>query len=117
MLTCPATIHAVRTLADKSVRLTIDTQELPPDTMTELFGLYDKYGFFAFKEIPIIESDLLNIPEPTPEFKEDVSPSKRIRNCLWILWSQKYQTRYPVFEDFYRAQVEKICDFIKSKLD
>ncbi len=112
-----ADVHKIETLVDGGFKLIIYTQELTAEEATKLFSLKGKQGWVLIKETPIVESDLLNIPEPDPEFKTEKSPSQRIRNCLWILWSQKYKTRYPVFDDFYRTNTEKIIIFIKSRLD
>jgi hypothetical protein len=115
MLTIPSTIHSVRTLADKSVRLTIDTQEVSPEQATELFSLYDKFGWLAFKEVPITKAEL-DLPEPTPEFKGEKSQGQRIRACCYRLWEQKYKSIYKEFPDFYKIQTERIIEFLKSKL-
>lgn len=116
MLTIPATIHAIRTLADKSVRLTVDTQELSPEDATKLFVLYDSFGWFGFSEVPIKKEDL-DLPEPTPEFKGEKSIGQRIRAVIYRLWESKYKTIYQNFDDFYKVQGERIIEFLKQKIE
>lgn len=59
----PATISKVTTMADKSVRVQVDTQEITPDDRAYIFGLHDKLGYFVFAEQPLKELDLKDAPE------------------------------------------------------
>ena len=58
MFQVAATIQKIQTLADGGNKLSILTQELTPDEMTELFKLNNKFGWFLFKEQAIKEEDI-----------------------------------------------------------
>lgn len=81
--------------ADGSAGLRFSTQELSADQFAELKRELNNYGHILFKGNEI---DLSDIPKEDAEDKEK-TPSKRLR------------------EAFYRAQMEKIIEHIKTKLD
>lgn len=110
----PASIFGVRTLQDKTIRLTVDCQEMPAEHMTELFSLQGSLGWLYFHEQPLKEIDTSKLPDITLD-KDEKHPSVRLRGVLFILWEQSKKTQS--FEVFYRENMEKLIDFIKSKLD
>ena len=110
----PASIFGVRTLQDKTVRLTVDCQEMLPEYMTELFKLQGEMGWFYFHEQPIKEIDTSNLPDIKLD-RDEKHPSTRLRGAIFVLWEQTKPGQD--FEVFYRSTMEKLIDFIKSKLD
>lgn len=110
----PASIFGVRTLQDKTLRLTVDLQEMPPEHMAELFRLQGSLGWFYFHEQPIKEIDTRNLPDIELD-RDEKHPSSRLRGAIYVLWEQSKKTM--TFEVFYRDTMEKLIDFIKSKLD
>lgn len=117
-LQTPAYINSIRSLADKTLRLTVDCQELPPEQSSLLFSLLQKYGYFLFKETEFNEEDLLNIPEIQTEFRNDKSPSQRLRNILYRVWEAKFKSQFTDFETFYKWEMNKIGEhFINAYLE
>jgi len=116
ILQFPSQVESIRTLKDGSIKVDIETQELPPEDMTKLFEFKNKPIWIAFKETDIKYEDL-DIKEPAPEFKTDKSPSQRLRSVLYRYWEQKYSTAYTNFDDFYKKTVDQICKQYKDKLD
>lgn len=113
MLILPAVIQNLRTLADKSWRIQLDTQELSAELSAELMKLHQSFGWFAFSENP---DDKIIIPsEPAPEFKADKSISERIRACLFVYWNECTSKKQP-FRDFYESWGEKKISEIKHYL-
>ena len=74
----PATISKVMTMADHSVRVFLDTQEIDAETRAYIFGLHEKLGYFVFAEQPMKQLDMANAPEIVLEEGEK-SPSGRMR--------------------------------------
>lgn len=112
MIKLPAIIKKIGTLADKTLRVTVDTNEATTDQMAELFNHLDKFGWFVFGENVAIE----DVPtENAPEFKNDKSPSKRLRDCLFIYWKENTNQAKP-FDDYWRDWVNKKCESIKELL-
>lgn len=113
MLQVPATIEGVSTRKDKTIKVVLGTQETDPDTMAGLMGLHDKLGWFMFAENAFTETD---IPvENAPEFKEDKSPSQRLRSVLWVYWDQCTDKKQS-FNNFYDSWVEKKIREVKELL-
>lgn len=110
----PAIISKLTTMADKGIRAQVDTQELTPEAGSQLFALKDKYGFFIFVEGEVAP-DNIEVPEYVPDFKNEKSPSQRLRAVLFRLWEQ--QGKPNSSEQFYREQMDRIIQHYKDKLD
>lgn len=116
LLQIMAVISKVTTLVDGGVKVVVDTSELAPLQMTQLFGLKGKSGWMVFKENQITQED---IPEIDAEVEVgEKSPSKRLRNSLFVLWDQHSDKKqYPEFEVYYRAKMERIIGRVQDKLE
>jgi hypothetical protein len=114
MFQLPLTIEKVSTLKDKGLKITLETAELSAQEKAEVFNLMDKAIWGAFAETEIRAEDL-NIPDFVPTEKKDKTPSARLRAVLFRYWEQHPQTDY--FDTFYKKQIERIIDNIKSKLN
>jgi hypothetical protein len=110
----PATISKLSTMADRGIRVQIDTQELTPEYGALLFSLKDSFGYFTFTERPI-EADEVEVPEYVPDFKNEKSPSQRLRAVLYLMWQNT--DKKISSEQFYREQMDKIIEHYKGKLD
>lgn len=113
-LQIPATIEKISTRADNTISITISTQEMSPEASTILFGLKGKLGWLLFAETAFTEIDIPK--EPAPEFKNDKSPSQRIRACLYKYW-EKNTGKKITFDSFYKQWAEKKINEIKETLN
>jgi hypothetical protein len=116
MLKIPSTITRISTTNDKGLRLTIETQELVAEDMTEIMRLKDQFGYFVFSEElgDITEKFLKELPKLTKESGVK-TPSQRIRNILFVYWKEKKITE--PFESFYNRKIEEYISLIKEKLN
>ena len=107
--------NGVRTMTDRGIRLTFDTQEPSEEQFGEIFGMKGKSGklIFCSEDTVITEKDL-EIPDVTPEFKGEKSPSARLRNSLYVLWSQGKKDIE--FEVYYRSKMDNFISVVKDKL-
>lgn len=115
----PAIVEKITTMSDGGLRLQVDTQELREDEKTKVFSLHKKFGYFVFKEGDISQDDLSNIPDFIKEFKEDKSPSQRMRAVLFKIYEKRksYHEKLNVtFDDFYKKQMEVVIKHFKTKL-
>lgn len=110
----PAAITKVITMRDKTIRLQVDVQEIPPEAMAELFELHDKLGHFFFKEAFFNQIELKDLPPIKFEVGER-RPSERLRATLFVLWEQA-KIDEP-FDNFYRKKIEEYISSIKEKLN
>lgn len=109
-LTCPVIITSASTRADGSLGLRLATPELLPDEKTAFFELQGRNLKM-----------LLQPGEEQPEELRDVkgefdhkTPSQRLRATLFVWWKQQHEPGD--FEDFYRRNMEKLIDYVKTKL-
>ena len=117
MIQVPAQITSLRPLADKSASVTLHTKELSPEEFLVLLEHNNKAGWFLFKD----DKDCFkpdDVPKDNSGFEDGESPSKRLYNVLFVFWNQnvKLKQDFPVFGDYYRAQMERIISQFKSKL-
>lgn len=108
----PAQITKVETTSDRGLRLKMVTPELGATEKALLFSYGESQIYCALDEIAITHMD-------TPDEVDapgDKSPSKRLKNVLYVLWKEK-TTRDKSFDQFYRDYVEKVIDQVKDKLD
>jgi len=113
MFQVPSNIESIRTLKDNTVRLTVDCQEIAPIEMAEVFTLKGRLGWFIFSENTIEQSDIPK--ENAPEFKNDKSPSKRLRDTLYVYWD-KCTDKSIDFNSYWEKWTNKKVEEIKNKL-
>lgn len=104
-------------MADGGLRLNVDTQELDSSDKAELMGLYGQLGYFVFAASGTIKEE--DIPT-TPLEDGQKTPSQRLRSVMFIYWKKCQETGriiVPDFDTFYRQQVEKYIDHIKTKIE
>ncbi len=120
LLAIPGIVTKIGTTRDKSFVITFETQDkgtLNDSEKAQLVDLLDEYVTAAFKPTADGKTDpeVLDVPDIKPEFKGDKTPSQRLRAVLYVLWEQ--QGIQEDFEAYYRRQVERIIDSIKTKLN
>ena len=104
----------IKTMADKGVRIFVDTRELSNEDKSKLFGLQGERIWVAFAKTTLRVDDL-NIKEVEKEFLTDKTPSQRLRSVLYVYWQDCTDQQEP-FETFYKAHMEKFIDIVKNKL-
>jgi len=111
MIRLPAYLTGFSSKSDGSAGIRFSTQELSADDFSLLKQNLNEYGWLVFRPNEYKEED---VPTEDVEDKEK-TPSKRLRAVLFVLWKQTKNGGD--FETYYREQVDKIIDHIKSKLD
>jgi hypothetical protein len=119
LLILPGLVTKIGTTRDKSFVITFETQDkgtLADSQKAQIVDLLDEYVTAGFKPTAEGSTDpeLLDVPDIKQEFKGDKTPSQRLRAVLYVLWEQQKVSED--FEAYYRRQIEKIIDSIKSKL-
>lgn len=116
MITLPAIISGIRTLKDKSLRITLETQEITePREIAEVFSYSQKPCNVALKEGKFSDNELINIPEIQTEFKNDKSEGQRLRNVLYIYWKKNKPTKE--WDTYYKRQMEAFINKVKEELN
>jgi hypothetical protein len=114
----PAQIEGVATRSDKTLKVTIGTQELPPSDAGRLFGMNQRLCYIAIKE-EAFEKDDVTLMEGLNVSSEDTknrTPSQRLRGILFVLFKEDSKG-HESFDSFYAQQMEKLIQHFKDKLD
>ena len=96
-----------------SVKLVFETQELDAEKTADLFSLRNQLGWLIFAPSQSAEIELPQ--EPAEEFRDDKSPSQRLRAVLYVYWKQR--GAQGDFETFYRARMSRFIESVKEKLE
>ena len=62
------------------------------------------------------DPEAVTIPDVVQEFKNDKTPSERLRAVLYVLWEQQ-KPLVITFDAFYRAEMDRIITHYKGKLE
>lgn len=119
-----AGINGVRTMADGSLRISLDTQEMHPEQMARIFELRGKPGMVLISSGAITDEEINVVSDFVDDNEvKGKSQSQRLRNVLYVMWEQQ-QPRYALdgvskvmpFDLFYKNQTDIIINHLKSQL-
>lgn len=108
-------IENATTRKDRTIKLTIGTQELAPDKTASLFSLVHNVCaiYISPKEI-IPQRELDQVDQLDPEF-EGKTQSQRIRSVLYKLFSQNKEG-FKDFDTYYHSKTELYIEHLKGKI-
>jgi hypothetical protein len=107
-------VESIASRKDKTVKVVLGTQELSPSMAGELFSLNNKIITAYISEKSIDQREMDQVDKIDPEF-EGKTQSQRIRNTLYILYTQADEG-FKEFETYYRSKTDKIIDHLKGKI-
>lgn len=114
-----AIIDGVTKKKDGTLSVKLGTQELGPQDTAQIFEYGNQQIWIAFKDEPIESHELIVPKDFVPEFPGEKSPSKRLKDVLYVYWKQLSEIGKITksSDQFYRDQMEKITNHIKDKLE
>ena len=114
----PAQIEGIATRSDKTLKLVIGTQELPPNEAGRLFGMNQRMAYIAIKEEAFQQKEIDNVEQLSvnPDDTKNRTPSQRLRAVLYVLWKESPQG-HPTFDSFYSQKIEQMISHFKDKID
>lgn len=116
MTIIPATIENISTRKDKTVKVTIGTQELSPTAAAMLLSLQNKLAFVAIQEAEFQPEEIKQLAEANADLDTvGKSSSERLRGVLYKLFVQSNEG-FHTFDAYYRSKMEKIIDHFKSHI-
>jgi isopentenyldiphosphate isomerase len=116
MILLPSQIESIASRKDKTVKVTLGTQELTPQQAAQVFQLNQKFCYVAIKEENFMAEEIDAIENLKTDLETEKTPSQRLRGILYVNYQQKPEG-YKDFATYYQAKMERICDHFKSKLD
>lgn len=116
MIIFQGNIDGVKTRKDRSVKIELVTalEMTNPEEMAKLFSLSNEAVSIAMKVGHISDEEALNIPEPQKDYREEKSPSQRLKAVWYLLWKQ--QGEQGDFDTYYKRSMNRVIDQIKEKL-
>lgn len=119
MIILNAQVESVATRKDRTIKLTLGTQELKPSDAGELFGLQNSLVSVGIKTSELTQSEIELLKESKIEIDDipdSKSASQRLRNVLYRLWEQS-DGGYSDFNLFYLNRMERMIEHFKEKLN
>lgn len=107
-------IDKITTLKDKSVKITIDTQELSPQNAGEIFTLMNTLATVYISPSEITSREMAQVDAIEPEMPGK-SPSQRMRNVMFVLWKQDTEG-FREFDMYYLKKMEDIINELKNNI-
>lgn len=109
-----AQLLKVESRADRTYKLTFNTQELPGKEAAALLACVMDMGHLLYSPIPdMSEAD---IPDEKPDMMlSQKTQAQRIRAVLYKIWESRGSKGS--FEDYYRTATERIIDRLKEQLE
>lgn len=108
----PVIIAGLQSKVDGSIKITLETRELPSAEAADLFQLRNKEAWC------FLAADKMNevmLPADKPDsLVGGKSPSQRLHSVLYVLWKDK--GGQGDFDGFYKTHMERIIDKIKEQL-
>lgn len=114
-LLLPVYVENITTRKDKTVKLTLGSQELSPAVAGQIFHLLNTLSVAYISPKTISQNEIDQVDALDPEF-EGKTQSQRIRNVLYKLFEQDNEG-FKTFDDYYRNKTEKYIDHLKSKIE
>jgi hypothetical protein len=108
-------IENISTRQDGSFKIVIGTQEIDKSQVSDLFEMRNKFCKVLFSSSNITDLEAVTVDSESLVGTKKKSPSQRLRAVLYRLWEASgYQVD---FDGFYQAEMERIIEGVKEKLN
>lgn len=109
-------IESISTRKDKSLKITIGSQELTPNQSTDIFLLNQSFCYIGFKQEQFKKDEADLLDSLKSDFEYQKTPSQRLRAVLYLNYEQDNKG-YKDFGTFYASEMERIIEHYKTKLE
>lgn len=107
-------ISNVNSLKDKTLKVVLHCQEMPPIEAANLLALQNEYAKIYISTENVLDEVKEAIDSEVID-REDKSPSQRMRAVFYRLWEQD-QKGYEDFQLYYRFHINKLIEQLKDRL-
>lgn len=109
-----AIVEKLATLKDGSISISIHTQEMSPAKSAELFALRGKLAAVYISPADITSKELALVDTVEPDLPGK-TPSRRMRNVLYILWKQDTEG-HAEFPPYYESKMNEYIEAMKQNI-
>lgn len=110
-------LESVGTRADGTLKVVFGTQEIEPKQAGDLMGLTGKYSKLLLSDTNITQAEETAVDEAYIQGGKKKSKSGRLRSVMFVVWKNSGLKDQVTFENYYSAEMEKLIDVYKSKLE
>lgn len=114
MITLAGEIKGIKQMADGSLTIPVNTQELPPEKMAALFTM-SKFAYVTFKPETFTRAELDNLDQMKSDVTFGKTLSKRMRNTLYVVYKNKNIDES--FENYYSRRMNELIELLKEEVD
>lgn len=108
-------IETISTRKDKTIKLTIGSQELRPNELTDVFKLNQQLCYIGIKPEPFTKDESDTIESLKTDFENVKTPAQRLRAILYRNFEQDNKG-YKDFTTYYIGEMDRLCEHYKNKL-
>lgn len=117
MIVLGAQLEAINPRSDKTLKLSIGTQEATPELLSRLWEQFKSYIYIAIKPEPFTNEEIKLLDSlKSDSFISKTSSSQKLRGILYHLY-EKNDEGFTKFENFYESHMKKIIDHYRSMLE
>lgn len=119
MIVLDAEIESIATRKDRTIKISMGTQEMAPESAGHLFGLQNKLITVGLSTNGLTDEDIDALR--MHKFNTDAIPNKksqsqRMRNVLYLLYQQSAEG-FDTFAQYYDSKTNQIIEHLKSKIE
>jgi len=116
MIILQAILEKVATRKDKTLSITLGTNELSPSEAAELMTSSQSFVYVAIKKDEFRSIETNAIEQADLDFPERKSQCQRLRGVMFKLWEQDGEG-FKDFDAYYKHHTERIIAHYKTKID
>jgi len=114
-MTLAVIVEGVRTRKDRTLALTVGTQELTPSQAGELFEMQGKLCACYITEKESVPQEVIDAVDEADFDRPGKTQSQRLRGVIFKLFTQDAEG-FKSFDEYYHAKTDKIIEHLKGKI-
>jgi hypothetical protein len=110
-------VESISTRKDKTVKITLGSQELSQGKAGEVFSLTNKMiVVYISPKDAIDQKEIDQVDKIDPDFSAGKTQSQRLRNVFFKLFEQS-RDGHKDFDTYYRSKMELVIEHYKTKIN
>ena len=116
MIIIPAILESLRSLQDRTIKVTFTCNELTPEQTTGIVQALQQFVYLSFKVEPFIEREKEAIEALESSYEDKgKTHSQRLRNVLYRTWEQNNEG-FKDYDSYYKYRMEELINHFKGLL-
>lgn len=103
-------------LKDGTYKVTLNFNEVAPETLTSVLMMNNKFVYIAIKEEPFLNEEKKAIESLKSDETVGKTPSQRLRAVDFVAWKRNNEG-FSTFDQYYRHKMEYRINKVKNNLD